>query len=147
VRERVIRSGILSAVEVVITCVETTGAQVRLSDYAAFDQDIATMSAELRANGVEARRGVELLDRDGLARFLEQLAADFLGWDDERAWRSYDEEFAVTARFHSRGRVELKWTLADTASHAWSATVTTWLHAGEDMGRLAADVRALFDAR
>ncbi|KJK46531.1 hypothetical protein UK23_23250 [Lentzea aerocolonigenes] len=118
-----------------------------MSDCVAFDQDITTMSVELRANGLEARRGVELLDHDGFARFLEQLAADFLGWDDRRAWRSYDEEFAVTARFHSRGRVELQWTLADTVSHAWTAAVTTWLHAGEDMARLAADARELFDAR
>ncbi|MEU0882432.1 DUF6228 family protein [Lentzea sp. NPDC005914] len=134
--------------EVVITCVETTGAQVRLRDCVAFDQDITTMSVELNTNGLEARRGVELLlDHDGLARFFERLADDFLGWDDERTWRTYDEEFGVTARFHSRGRVELRWSLADNASHAWSANVTTWIHAGEDMRDLAGRVRELLDAR
>ncbi|MET9630951.1 DUF6228 family protein [Lentzea sp. NPDC006480] len=133
--------------EVVITCVETTGAEVRLHDCMAFDQDITTMSVELRANGVEARRGVELLDHDGLARFFERLAADYLGWDGERTWRSYDEEFAVAARFHSRGRVELRWSLADKVNHAWSANITTWIHAGEDMLGLAGGLRALFDAR
>lgn len=137
----------MGVVEVVITCVETTGAQVRLHDCVAFDQDITTMSVELHANGVEARRGVELLDRDGLARFFEQLADDFAGWDGERTWWSYDEELAVTAHFHSRGHVELVWRLADTTSHAWSASVTTWIYAGEDMRGLAGHLRKLFDAR
>ena len=134
--------------EAVITCVETTGAQVRLTDCVAFDQDITTMSVELHANGVEARRGVELLlDRDGLALFFERLSEDFLGWDGERTWRTYDEELAVTARFHSRGHVELRWDLADKVSHAWSASVTTWIHAGEDLLGFAGRLRELFDAR
>ncbi|MFS8103134.1 DUF6228 family protein [Lentzea alba] len=133
--------------EVVITCVETTGAQVRLQDCVAFDQDITTMSVELSANGVEARQGVEVLDHDGLAVFFERLADDFQGWDGERAWRSYDEELAVTARFHSRGHVELRWSLADNLTHAWSVSVTTWIYAGEDMRGLAGRLRELFDAR
>lgn len=123
---------------------------MRLHECVAFDEDITTISIELRAPGLEAaQRGIELLDRDGLARFFAELERDFAGWEGERAWRSFHHELAVAARFHSRGRVELRWSLTqqlETAG-AWCASVTTWLHAGEDMHRLAADLIALFQAR
>lgn len=137
-------------VEVVITCMEHAHAKVRLHECVAFDADITTISAELRASGLEvAQRGVELLDRDGLACFFARLEQDFAGWEGERIWRSFHDELGVTARFHSRGRVELRWRVTQRLESAaeWSAIVTTWIHAGEDLRRLAADLRALFDAR
>lgn len=135
--------------EVVIPCVGHPETRVRLHECVAFDEDITTIGVELSAQGLEARQGVELLDHDGLARFFEKLAEDYSGWDDERVWRSYHDEFAVTARFHSGGHVELRWVLTQQLeTHGWwSAAVTTGVHAGEDMRRLAADLRELFDAR
>lgn len=44
----------MNELEATITCVEHSDVQVRLHDYAAFDEDIATISAELRAPGLEA---------------------------------------------------------------------------------------------
>jgi len=139
----------VSAVEVVITCVERPEARVRLHDCVAFDQDITTMGVETQACGIEARLGVELLDHDGLARFFQVLAESYSGWEGERAWRSYHNELAVVARFHSRGHVELRWGLTyELETHgSWSAAVTTWIYAGEDMRRLADDLQELFDAR
>jgi hypothetical protein len=130
---------------VLITCLDHPEARVRLHECVAFDRDITAMSVELSAPGLDVRRGVELLVHDGLPEFFEKLAEDYAGWDDERVWRSFDGEFAVAARFHSGGHVEVRWVL--TQESRWSASVTTWIYAGEDMRRVAADLRDLFDAR
>lgn len=56
----------VSAVEVLITCMEQPETRVRLHECVAFDQDITTMAVELRAHGLEAQLGIEVLDHDRL---------------------------------------------------------------------------------
>ncbi|MEI5008136.1 DUF6228 family protein [Streptomyces sp. PmtA] len=71
------------------------------------------------------------------------LAADHQGWDGERRWQTDDRDLIVSAVFRSGGHVGLTWTLRPWPKDAggWSASVTTWLEAGEQMSALAADVR------
>ncbi|WP_434445276.1 DUF6228 family protein [Lentzea sp. E54] len=135
--------------EVLITCMEQPETRVRLHECVAFDQDITTMAVELRACGLEAQLGIEVLDHDRLPRFVAALADDFAGWEGERGWRSSHDELAVVARFHPRGHVELRWRLSQQLETpgSWSACVTTWIEAGEGMRRLTADLKELFDAR
>ncbi len=129
--------------EVVITCLEQADIQIRLLDHAAFDEDIASVGVALRAPGLKVDSGAELTDRDGLARFFAGLVEDFTGWTGERTWRSQHDELAVTAVFHSGGRVELRWRVSEQLNGTWSAGVTTWVNAGEDMSRIAADITEL----
>lgn len=78
-----------------------------------------------------------------LAPFLEELAADFRGWDGERSRQTYDGDLTVSAAFRSGGHVGLTWTVRPwpDAAGGWCASVTTWLGAGEQMASLASEVR------
>ncbi|WP_223856249.1 DUF6228 family protein [Streptomyces toxytricini] len=80
----------------------------------------------------------------GLPAFLDGLAADYRGWDGERSWQTLDRDLTVSAVFRSGGHVGLTWAVQPwrQAAGDWSASVTTWLEAGEQMASLAADVRA-----
>lgn len=118
---------------------------VTLCDRFSFDQDSVHYAVELRAPGLTAR--VEEVvawswDSD-LAPFLEELAADFRGWDGERCWQTHDGDLRVSAAFRPGGHVGLTWTVRPwpDAAGGWCASVTTWLEAGEQMASLASDVR------
>ncbi|MFJ9560202.1 DUF6228 family protein [Streptomyces fuscichromogenes] len=78
-----------------------------------------------------------------LTAFLEELAADYRGWDGERSWQTNDRDLTVSAVFRSGGHVGLTWTVRPwpRAAGGWSASATTWLEAGEQMTALAADIR------
>jgi hypothetical protein len=64
------------------------------------------------------------------------------GWSGSRSWAT--NHLKLTAAFHSRGHVELRWTLRPRVSRqdSWEASVTTWLEAGQQMTMLTADIRA-----
>ncbi|WP_239134570.1 DUF6228 family protein [Rugosimonospora africana] len=101
-------------------------------------------SVDARAEGLHAQLpGVEVWvwDEAGLPEFISQLAADYRGWPDERAWQT--NHLTVRATFHSRGYVALTWDLHPWVSRpdTWQASITTLLEAGEQMSNLAADIR------
>ncbi|MEV0647487.1 DUF6228 family protein [Phytomonospora sp. NPDC050363] len=80
---------------------------------------------------------------DTLGRFLTGLADDFRGWTGQRVWRSPDTELHVAATHDKLGHIHLAWTLTDgQLDPGWKLTTATTVDAGEDMQRLAADVRA-----
>jgi hypothetical protein len=140
----------MNSPEVTVTCQDNRTVRVRFHDRSRPDRDDVRYAVEIAAPGMNARaEGVNAWVWDaGLARFLAELAADFRGWEGERAWRTDDRDLAVTAVFRSGGHVGLTWTLRpwrrDAAS--WSASVTTWLEAGEQLAALAADVREFLTA-
>ena len=106
-------------------------------------------AVDARAEGLHAKlRGVEMWvwDEVWLADFIGQLAADYRGWPDERAWRG--DHLTVRATFHSRGHVALTWELQPWVSRSdtWRASITTWVEAGEQMSNLAADLREFLPA-
>ncbi len=143
--------GTADEASVTIRCQEDLTVGVRFADRFSFDEDSVHYAVELRAPGMAARVDEVVAwcwDSD-LVPFLEQLAADYRGWDGERSWQTNDRDLAVSAVFRSGGHVGLTWTLrpGPKAARGWSASVTTWLEAGEQMASLAADVRQALPRR
>ncbi|WP_017595940.1 DUF6228 family protein [Nocardiopsis potens] len=128
-----------------IRCQDDASVGVAFRDRSGSDPDSVHYAVELRAPGLTARvdEVVAWVHDGGLALFLEGLAADYRGWDGERRWRTDDRDLAVSAVFRSGGYVGLTWTLRPwpKAAGGWSASVTTWLEAGEQMASLAAGIR------
>lgn len=121
---------------------------VRLCNRWQFDADSVHYAVEASARGMTARvdEAVAAIwePHPNLPTFLDELARDFHGWPGERSWRSLENDLGVSAVFRSGGHVGLTWTLRPWPARygGWSASVTTWLEAGEQMTSLAADVRA-----
>ncbi|WP_418957824.1 DUF6228 family protein [Streptomyces tritici] len=130
---------------VTIPCRDNPAVGVRLCDARDAGRDAVHHAVEARAPGLAARLDEVVAwtwGGDGLAAFLERLAAEYRGWDGERSWETDDGDLAVSV-FRSGGLVGLTWTLRPwrRAAGGWSASVTTWVEAGEQMAGLAADVR------
>ncbi|MFF3845953.1 DUF6228 family protein [Streptomyces sp. NPDC002328] len=130
---------------VTIRCQDNALVGVTFCDRFSFDADSVHYAVELRAPSLTARvdEVVAWIRDSDLAAFLEELAADYRGWDGERSWQTHDGDLTVSAVFRSGGRVGLTWALRPwpEAAGGWGASVTTWLEAGEQMTALAADVR------
>lgn len=130
---------------VTVRCQDNPAVGVEFCDRFSFDEDSVHYAVELWAPGLAARVNEVVAwnwDSD-LVPFLEGLAGDYRGWNGERAWQTNDQDVAVTAVFRSGGHVGLTWTLRPwpKAAGGWTASVTTWLEAGEQMTSLASDVR------
>lgn len=105
---------------------------VTLCDRFSFDQDSVHYAVELRAPGLTAR--VEEVvawswDSD-LAPFLEELAADFRGWDGERCWQTHDGDLTVSAAFRPGGHVGLTWTV-----RPWPDAMRRMVRLGDHLAR------------
>ncbi|MBD0843774.1 DUF6228 family protein [Streptomyces sp. TRM68416] len=128
-----------------VGCLENPLVGVRFCDRFALDEDSVHYAVEVRAPGLTARvdEVVAWVGTGDLAAFLEELAGAFRGWDGERTWQTDDRDLAVSAVHHYGGHVGLTWTLRPwpRAAGGWTASVTTWLEAGEQLSALAADVR------
>lgn len=132
------------ALTVVVRCADSDSV-VRLCNRWRLDEDSAHYAIEASAPGLAARvdEAVAGIWGPDLATFLDELAESFRGWNGERSWHSLDRDLTITAVFRSGGHVGLTWTLRPWPAKygGWSASVTTWLEAGEQMTALAADVR------
>ncbi|MFD7282332.1 DUF6228 family protein [Streptomyces sp. NPDC059862] len=128
-----------------ICCQDNPSVGARFCDRFSFDTDSVHYAVELWAPGLAARvdEVVAWIWDSDLAPFLEELAADYRGWNGERSWQTNDKDLTVSAVFRSGGHVGLTWTLRPwpKAAGGWSASVTTWLEAGEQTTSLASDVR------
>ncbi|TDC64459.1 hypothetical protein E1283_31515 [Streptomyces hainanensis] len=83
---------------------------------------------------------------DGLDGFLAELAEDFRGWNGARNWRSLERDLTLSA-VHAGSRVRLTWGLhAPFPDDDWHFEATTEHAPGEDMRRLAGEMRAFLDA-
>lgn len=129
---------------VTIRCREHPDRFIRLHDRCFPDEDGIGFAVEIRAEGLHAVHGVGTWVWEGsLPAFISGLAADFRGWPGERRWQCQDG-FGVRAVFHPRGHVALTWDLQPPwRPDEWQVSMTTWLDAGEQMGRLAADLHEL----
>ncbi|MFE7096723.1 DUF6228 family protein [Streptomyces erythrochromogenes] len=132
--------------ELVVRSPTTPSTYVRLFDWARVDDHEITFAVEVAADGLRARLdsvSASVWDRAGdLTEFLDGLARDFRGWEGDRAWVT--NQLVLTAVFHSGGHVQLSWGLRPgmLAEDSWECSVTTTLEAGEQMSRVAADVRS-----
>ncbi|MEV0489961.1 DUF6228 family protein [Streptomyces atratus] len=97
---------------VTIRCQSNASIGVTFCDRFTFDADAVHYAVELWAPGLTARVNevVAWIWDSDLAPFLEELAADFRGWDGERSWQTNDRDLAVSAVFRSSGHVGLTWT-------------------------------------
>lgn len=130
---------------VTIRCQDNSSVGVTFCDRFSYDQDSVHYAIEAWAPGLTARVNevvAWIWDHD-LTTFLEELTADYRGWEGERTWHTMDRDLAVSVVFRSGGYVGLTWTIRPWRSAAgdWSTSVTTWLEAGEQMSSLASDVR------
>lgn len=77
-----------------------------------------------------------------LVAFFDAIEKDWRGWSGAREWSSLEHDLAVTARH--RGHVELRVTLRETGMvDGWRASATIDLEPGEQLSRVAGDVRRL----
>ncbi|MFF1359185.1 DUF6228 family protein [Streptomyces sp. NPDC058297] len=135
---------------VTVSSLDDTAVGVRLSDRQPFDEGAVHYAVEAWAPGLTARvdEAVAWIWDADLAGFLSELTTNYQGWEGERTWQTHDGDVAISATFRSGGRIGLSWTLRpwSDASGGWTASVTTWLEAGEQMASLAADVRHFLTA-
>lgn len=131
--------------DMTIRCQDNLSVGVKFCDRFGFAADSVHCTVEIWAPGLNARVNevVAWAGDSDLAPFLEELAANYQGWDGERSWQTNDRDLVVSALFRSGGYIGLTWTLCPwpKAAGGWTASVTTWLEAGEQMSSFAADVR------
>lgn len=76
-----------------------------------------------------------------LAAFFESLAYDWRGWPDVREWESVEHDLRIEARHN--GHVHLAVRLQDADAWKWSATAEVTLEPGEELSRIAGELRRL----
>ncbi|MEU1482057.1 DUF6228 family protein [Streptomyces sp. NPDC005760] len=99
---------------VTICCRDNASVGVTFCDRFSFDADSVHSAVELRAPGL-----TWIWDSD-LATFLEELAADYRGWDGERNWQTNDHDLTASATFRSGGYVGPTWALRPWPQAAWA---------------------------
>jgi hypothetical protein len=81
-----------------------------------------------------------------LVDFFEQQAQDWRGWEGVRQWESLEGDLKTEVR-HEYGHVQLRVTvrkmLPSWGNNGWLATGDLTIDPGEQLTRVAADVKAL----
>ncbi|MFA0845585.1 DUF6228 family protein [Streptomyces rochei] len=89
---------------------------------------------------------VRTWDGDGLDVFLAELAEGFRGWNGTRTWRSLEDDLTLSAE-HAGSHVRLTWGLHDRLpDDEWRFEMTTIHAPGEDMRRLAIEMRTFLES-
>ena len=108
-----------------------------------------SLTAELHLDGLAASVVVVHHYASGfrdLVHFFEQQAQDWRGWEGVRQWESLEGDLKVEAR-HEYGHVQLRVTvrkmLPNWGNNGWLATGDLTIDPGEQLTRIAADVKAL----
>lgn len=131
------------------TTVEISAPRFRHRDpsdpYLAND-DMVEYSVRLLGDGLAAQALVLSLDAmgSGLLGFVEQLAADFRGWEGARTWQNADHDLTVEATWTTRGYVKLRWSITPSLHDRWTASAEVEVEAGAEMVALAQNLSAFF---
>ncbi|WP_446218834.1 DUF6228 family protein [Micromonospora sp. IBHARD004] len=116
------------------------------------DGYIWAVRSEISDEGMSAATSAMLAGRwapenESLGWFFQSLADDWRGWEGVREWGSLEGELEIDARHDGRGHVAIGVRLRRArqayADDAWSARTVLVVEAGEEMTRLATDVRDL----
>ncbi|MFB7755683.1 DUF6228 family protein [Streptomyces sp. NPDC056121] len=112
------------------------------------ERDDLMLDFLVTAEGESAR--IEVMVRtwagDGLDVFLAGLAEEFRGWDGTRTWRSLEDDLTLAAE-HAGSHVRLTWALHDRfPDDEWRFEATTRHAPGEDMRRLAVEMRTFLES-
>ncbi|WP_194838741.1 DUF6228 family protein [Nocardia sp. XZ_19_369] len=110
-----------------------------------YSDDYVAVCVELSADGMVASMRGLILDYvagRSLPGFISSLERDFAGWQGIRTWESMDHELRIEARHSTLGHVQLDWSLCRQSSESlsWTATVVTYLEAGEQLRQFAAAI-------
>ena len=97
--------------------------------------------ADLRGLNLGARARVGTYMSGGLAELFGELAADWRGWDGQKAWRSLEGELQLTATADRAGHVTLLTRLREGAPPLWSVELTLVVEAGQ-LEQIAREARA-----
>jgi hypothetical protein len=107
------------------------------------------LAAELHLDGLTASVVVVQHYASGfrdLDDFFEQQAQDWRGWTGVREWNSLEGDLKIESR-HEFGRVQLRVTvrkpLHDWGNSGWQATGDVTIEPGEQLSRVAANVKTL----
>ncbi|MEV1315516.1 DUF6228 family protein [Micromonospora arborensis] len=114
------------------------------------DGYIWAVRSEISDEGMTAETSATMAGRwapenESLGWFFQSLADDWRGWEGGREWRSLEGEMEIDAHHDGRGHVAVGVMLRRArqayADDAWSARMVFMVEAGEEMTRLAADLR------
>src|SRR5215212_1777050 len=83
----------------------------------------------------------------GLVRFLEDLAANWRGWQGEKSWESVEGDFELACRSDGLGHVEMTVRLSSviTDPAGWRVRCELMVEAGQ-LDSIAEDARRFFRA-
>ncbi len=105
-----------------------------------------SFSVTLAAPAVTATVRVYEHGSQFVPRYFAELAANWRGWDGEKAWESVESHIALKATADRLGHVSLRVVLRDLfAPAAWRAEATLLLEAGQ-LEALAASAAQVFRA-
>ena len=127
----------------------TSDACLVLTPLDPMDAPPQTLTAELHLDGLAAKVVIVHHYASGfrdLVDFFDLQAQDWRGWEGVRQWESLEGDLKIEAR-HVYGHVQLRVTvrkmLTDWGNDGWFATGDLTIEPGEQLTRVAADVRAL----
>lgn len=113
------------------------------------DPALDYLVAHVSVDGLSATKKVYAHYATGwreLAEFFKGLAVDWRGWSGTREWTSLESDLKLEAR-HEYGHVQLHVTLhnalAGWGNHGWKASADLTLEPGEQLSRVADEMRAL----
>jgi hypothetical protein len=116
------------------------------------DPTLDYLVADLVDDGLAATKRVYAHYASGwrdLAAFFAGLATDWRGWSGTREWASLESDLKIEAR-HEFGHVQLHVTVskdpADWGNHGWRAIADITLEPGEQLSRVAGELKDLLDA-
>jgi len=90
---------------------------------------------ELAGRGIAATQWVSAFtDSDGLARWMEELAANELPWNGERSWATLEGEFEISATSTSGGAITFVVTISGLPGSNEEWRVSAGI--GSDLGQL-----------
>ena len=117
------------------------------------DYGWARFEFEAEAERLQVQAAISLFADDGLAGghanvglpdFLDDLVADWRGWEGTREWESLDRDLSLQATHHGRFIKIVFVFCRDRQPDAWEARVPIALAPGESLSSFARDVRGLW---
>ena len=109
-----------------------------------WEDELLTFCARIGGNGMTATLHNVVVHNEAPEKFVAGLAESFAGWSGARVWESLDRDVRIEAVFRTGGHVDMTWGLAPwRGTDAWKAEVTFTVEAGEEMRKLAQDMRVL----
>lgn len=129
-----------------VAIVAENGRTLRISQVAAGTDHGWTYSVDLELESAKGGVGVYDYGDPRLPDFFAGLAADWQGFEGERAFMSLEGQLTITARHDGRGTVTCVVTLRQPWPPAWSLEAEFDLGAGAHLQSISSDVASVFAA-